>query len=1446
MLFVALLIVASLIVVFRLGNQASAGVALSDPVVWVEDGARGRLLQINGSTQEITAAIDVGEDGDSLVAIPRGRDAVYLNRTTGQLGVVTAVSLEVEGDEDLLVGGQPLTGDDLQILADLRVSTDAYIVAPRQTLVHEPGAGERRTILTPDGLGSTVVDAQGRLVAVTVDAARIGVSSEEGLVPLAELPPPLGPDAEPPGLARAGDSLYVVDAARRTVNEVLEDGELGPTMCVAGSLANVRIGGNELTESTGVHRVLVHDSEAGVLSVTDVAENDCYEIDLNVAGSEFGDPVAVDDIAYLPNYETGDILIVDLEERLVLDTVTFSLVDGRPFELEVFDGAVWANEPQGRRVAVITPDETRLISKIQSIIFSGEVPEGASGDGSVVIDGGDEGERAFQDEDGDLSVLDPDGGDEDGSEGGEDVDGGDDEGDGDPASSEDETSQDQNPEDLVDSPILDVIEQPDDPQPNELIANFVFSASTVNVGEEVSFSDESTGNPTSWNWDFGDGTGAQGPDVTKIWDSEGVFTVTLFVANDAGEEAQQSLDVTVVAVDVLRVPTADFTFRSDTVEVGETIEFVDASTGEPDTLLWSFGDGTTASGSVVSHVFEEAGAFEVSLTASNEAGLNTTSAVITVVEGVQPPEAIIGRFPGVVEVGQTVTLTSDSTNSPTSISWGFGDGDSALGTTVRHAWKSPGTFRIRLSVSNSAAADETFADIVVEPRVNPPTARFGQSALEVVEGQVINFNDLSLNNPDRLTWEFGDGATAQGANVSHAWDEPGTYTVTLTATNDAGSDDVAKTVTVIPLPPDPPTAGFTVASATVPVNSVVNFTNTSTGDPTEFAWDFGDGASSVATSPPHGYSSPGTYEVTLTARNAGGSDSITKTIVVIDPPIASFTQTVNELAVTFADTSANDPTSWDWDFGDGTSSAAQNPTKTYAAAGTYTVTLIATNDAGSSAPFTTTVQVASAPVAGFTFVTGGLTAQFTDASSESPAFWSWDFGDGTTSSVQSPTHTYAAGGTYTVTLTVSNVAGSDSQTSAVTVMVAPPVASFTCQVIGGGVACDGSGSTGAATYAWSSSPAAVTSSGTATPNASFTYATSGTYNITLTVQNIDGTPDSVTQPVTVTVPQPPTITNISVDSNSNGVVQVTGTATESPTSWSWNAPGATIVGGTTATPTFTYTTSGSKTVTATATNGVGTSGPASETFTVTITPPPPVVTISNGGQTAGVINASASATNTPVTWSWSISPSGSVTSGQGTTNAQLTVTSNGTYTVTATATNPGGSDSDSFSITVNDIAPPAPVINSINQTESPAGSVAVSANTSGGSPTSWSWTVASSNEGSSTSANPTFTFNANGSYPGSVTATNPGGSDTFNFTINVSGFVPPDANFTLNKTGALQITVTGVAQANTTYAWTFGDGASGSGQSTTHTYAADNTYTVTLTVTRNGLTNSSSQNVTFP
>jgi len=376
---------------------------------------------------------------------------------------------------------------------------------------------------------------------------------------------------------------------------------------------------------------------------------------------------------------------------------------------------------------------------------------------------------------------------------------------------------------------------------NELQANFEFSVDTVNVGEEATFTDISTGAPVSWNWSFGDGTGAEGPEVSKIWDEEGVFTVTLFIVDAQGAEASQEIQITVVAVDVITPPSADFGFRFGTIEVGETIIFESQTTGDPDLLVWDLGDGNTASGEAVEHSYTAAGTYIVELTASNSAGSDTTSTAITVIDAVVAPEAVIGSFTRIVETGDSVLLVSNSSNSPTAVSWEFGDGETGLGTEVRHSWETPGIFRIRLFVSNSAGESTAFADIQVQPRVDLPIARFDQSSLEAVVGESINFNDLSLNNPTTFSWEFGDGSAASGPNVSKSWDEADVYTVTLTVQNEAGQDEVSKSVTVIEPPSDPPIASFSVDDATVPVNSIVNFIDTSTNEPTEWSWDFGDG-----------------------------------------------------------------------------------------------------------------------------------------------------------------------------------------------------------------------------------------------------------------------------------------------------------------------------------------------------------------------------------------------------------------------------------------------------------------------------------------------------------------------------------------------------------------------------------------------------------------------------
>lgn len=158
-------------------------------------------------------------------------------------------------------------------------------------------------------------------------------------------------------------------------------------------------------------------------------------------------------------------------------------------------------------------------------------------------------------------------------------------------------------------------------------------------------------------------------------------------------------------------------------------------------------------------------------------------------------------------------------------------------------------------------------------------------------------------------------------------------------------------------------------------------------------------------------------------------------------PVASFTGTPltgnAPLNVSFSDLSTNTPTSWSWTFGDGTTSSAQNPSHTYAAAGNYTVTLTAVNSAGSNTVTKTAYVVVTAvpatpPVANFsgTPTTGlnPLTVTFTDLSTNTPTSWLWSFGDGSTSTEQNPSHMYTNTGTYSVTLTATNSGGSSTVT----------------------------------------------------------------------------------------------------------------------------------------------------------------------------------------------------------------------------------------------------------------------------------------------------------------------------------------------------------------------------------------------------------------------------------
>jgi len=233
-----------------------------------------------------------------------------------------------------------------------------------------------------------------------------------------------------------------------------------------------------------------------------------------------------------------------------------------------------------------------------------------------------------------------------------------------------------------------------------------------------------------------------------------------------------------------------------------------------------------------------------------------------------------------------------------------------------------------------------------------PVANFSANPIEGKAPLTVAFTDKSTRSPTKWKWNFGDGTTSPKQNPTHKYFKAGMYTVTLIATNDNGSNTITKSdyIKVV----TKPVANFTssVTSGKTPLK--VTFTDTSTGSPTSWKWDFGDRSTSFFQNPIHKYSKVGKYTVSLTVKNAAGRNTVTKKyyINVVTKPVAAFsakpTSGKAPLTVRFTDKSTGVPTAWKWSFGDGTTSTKQNPIHKYLQEGNYKVTLTVTNTAGSN------------------------------------------------------------------------------------------------------------------------------------------------------------------------------------------------------------------------------------------------------------------------------------------------------------------------------------------------------------------------------------------------------------------------------------------------------------------------------------------------------------------
>jgi len=249
----------------------------------------------------------------------------------------------------------------------------------------------------------------------------------------------------------------------------------------------------------------------------------------------------------------------------------------------------------------------------------------------------------------------------------------------------------------------------------------------------------------------------------------------------------------------------------------------------------------------------------------------------------------------------------------------------------------------------------------------------------------------------------------------------------------------------------PTTADFTVDDETSAVNQLLHFTDQSTGNIIAWDWDFGDGTANTSQNPTHQYASAGQYTVSLTITDSGShqeTKTVTNFITVANDPGASFVadSTVNHINtnITFTDSSTSNGTisAWSWDFGDGTTSTLQNPVHQYTSSGQYTVSLTITDEFGSDTMTRTNyIAIDVPPTAAFVsdIQSAGTNENitFTDQSTSfgTISAWSWDFGDGNTSTLQNPVHQYTSSGNYTVSLTVTDEYGNDTETKADYIMI---------------------------------------------------------------------------------------------------------------------------------------------------------------------------------------------------------------------------------------------------------------------------------------------------------------------------------------------------------------------------------------------------------------------------
>lgn len=689
----------------------------------------------------------------------------------------------------------------------------------------------------------------------------------------------------------------------------------------------------------------------------------------------------------------------------------------------------------------------------------------------------------------------------------------------------------------------------------------------LTVAFDATGSSDADGLIDRYVWDFGDGTKGAGPQVTHTYQSPGKYVVTLTVHDNSGMvDAYDSATMNVV---INGRPVADAgAIKTRAVCVDENVTFDGSNSYDPEgyplKYEWDFGDGSPTDNRIrVEHSYSKPGEYLAILKVTDESMTvcNTDYDSVRVQVFIAPDAQANTLGPRQVCVGDTVKFDGSSSSwyIPISYYWYFGDNtEPAEGEFVSHVFQKPGIYDVELTVMDNSGSSCNRSQDIITIEVNyPPTAQAGVDK-RAAAGDVITFTDAGSRDQDGRvvgwSWDFGDGGSAEGEEVTHSYNAPGKYPVVLTVQDDSGlpcSTDMDTIFARINYPP--------VADAgpdELICVGKVQFSGTNSSDQDgqiiEYIWDFGDGNTGRGENPYHIYAKTGTYNVTLTVRDNSGTAtdtaSDTKVVRINTPPkaVAGMGGTIRpgesfrfDGSQSF-DADGDEIISYEWDFGDGTTGSGQVVDHQYNEPGSYLVTLTVMDDTNvecNTGVDNTYLVVNAPPVAkagvqdGDVFCTADQIV-FDGSGSFDPdgkeLAYEWDFGDGATGTGVKATHKYTTPGRYDVTLTVTDDAEgaelSDTDIIVVTINT-PPVADagpdiMTCSTT---ISFDGTNSSDPdgtiSVYAWDFGDGSGTDNG-ATPT--YTFTEPGTYTVTLTVTDDSGTCSSNdSDALIVTINQPP-------------------------------------------------------------------------------------------------------------------------------------------------------------------------------------------------------------------------------------------------------------------------------------------------------------------------------------